>query len=90
MIPSAASILAAVRTVTGIDPCGSRRNRSGLLARRTAVYCLRVMRHMSYPEIGMELGIVHSSAIDSFAKAENDAGVMAAAGDVRRIIDAAT
>lgn len=87
MIPSAESILAAVRTVTGIDPRGSRRNRSSLLSRRVAVYSLRVMRDMSYPEIGEALGVAHSSAHNAMAKAEYDPGVLVAANQVRRLID---
>lgn len=87
MIPSVESILAATHKATGIDPRGRRRNRSALLSRRVAVYCLRAIRDMSYPEIAEALGIAQSSAYDGHDKARHDANVIAVAGLVRQLLD---
>lgn len=87
MIPSVESILAATHKATGIDPRGGRRNRSALLSRRVAVYCLRAIRDMSYPEIAEALNIAQSSAYDSHDKARHDPGVVAAAKHVQQILE---
>ena len=88
MTPDA--ILAAVRQVTGIEPIGGGQSSSRIYVRRVAVYSLHVIAGLDMKAVAKALGITVDRARYTLKQAEGDAGVLAAVGRVRRIIDATT
>ena len=87
MIPSVESIIHATRAVTGLDPIGGGGTMSRRYARRVAVYSLNVIAGMDLKAVSATLGrSIHATRHDR-RMAENDAGVLAAVGRVRRIVD---
>ena len=88
MTPSA--IIEATRTVTGLDPIGGGGTSSRRYARRVAVYSLNVIAGMELKAVAAALGRTLDATRHDRRMAENDAGVLAAVGRVRRIVDAAT
>lgn len=81
------AIIDATRRVTGLDPIGGGGTMSRRYVRRVAVYSLNVIAGMDLKAIAAALGrSIHATRHDR-RMAEDDAGVLAAVGRVRRIVD---